>query len=65
MATSNITVTALNGVKVYNLTSGKTLPEWLAEGKKTALRKDLGKNKINGAAVIASCCVNAGSRQSG
>eukprot|EP01098_Paradermamoeba_levis_P002543 TRINITY_DN12941_c0_g1_i1.p1 TRINITY_DN12941_c0_g1~~TRINITY_DN12941_c0_g1_i1.p1 ORF type:complete len:394 (-),score=98.28 TRINITY_DN12941_c0_g1_i1:267-1340(-) len=31
---------AADGVKVYNLSVGKTLPEWLSEKKKTALRYD-------------------------
>jgi len=26
------------GVKIYNVSAGKTLPEWLAEKKKTALK---------------------------
>ena len=29
-----------SGVTVYNLSAGKTLPEWLREKKKTALRYD-------------------------
>ncbi|MEW5309812.1 MAG: hypothetical protein WDW38_001668 [Sanguina aurantia] len=33
-------VSAPDGVKVYNVTSGKTLPQWLSEGKKRSLRKD-------------------------
>jgi hypothetical protein len=26
------------GVKIYNVSAGKTLPEWLADKKKAALR---------------------------
>ena len=29
-----------HGVKIYNLSVGKTLPEWLSEKKKRALSKD-------------------------
>lgn len=36
-----LAATALNGVKVYNLSSGKTLPQWLADPRsQRALRKD-------------------------
>lgn len=35
--------TTLNGVKIYSVSGGKTLPEWLSERKKRALRKDEGK----------------------
>ncbi|GFR41480.1 hypothetical protein Agub_g2171, partial [Astrephomene gubernaculifera] len=33
-------VSAPDGVKVYHITSGKTLPQWLAESKKKSLRKN-------------------------
>jgi len=33
-------VAAPDGVKIYNLSSGKTLPAWLSDKKKKALRKD-------------------------
>lgn len=33
-------VTESRGVKVYNVSSGKTLPQWLSEKKKKSLRKD-------------------------
>ena len=33
-------VTESHGVKVYNVSSGKTLPQWLSEKKKKSLRKD-------------------------
>ncbi len=33
-------VSAPNGVKVYNVAGGKSLPEWLSEKKRAALRKD-------------------------
>lgn len=36
----SVTVQALNGVKVYNLSSGKTLPQWIAEKRRAALKKD-------------------------
>ncbi|EDR22933.1 nucleolar protein, putative [Entamoeba dispar SAW760] len=32
--------TETGGVKVYNLTAGKTLPQWLSQKKKKELRKD-------------------------
>lgn len=32
-----------SGVKVYNLSEGKSLPDWISEKKKRALRKDSGK----------------------
>ena len=35
-----MSVTALNGVKVYNLASGKKLPAWLPEQKRRALLKE-------------------------
>lgn len=41
-ASSALSVTELNNVKVYNLTSGKTLPEWLAQKTRTSLKKDEG-----------------------
>lgn len=37
---ASVKVTTFNGVKVYNVTAGKTLPQWLSEKKKKALRKD-------------------------
>ena len=33
-------VTESRGVKVYNVSSGKTLPQWLSDKKKKSLRKD-------------------------
>jgi hypothetical protein len=30
----SLPVTSLNGVKVYNLSAGRTLPQWLEESKK-------------------------------
>ncbi|GLI68720.1 hypothetical protein VaNZ11_013206, partial [Volvox africanus] len=33
-------VSAPDGVKVYHITSGKTLPQWLAESKKKSLKKN-------------------------
>ena len=33
-------VATFNGCKVYNLSSGKTMPEWLSQSKKRALAKD-------------------------
>ncbi|GMF12170.1 unnamed protein product [Phytophthora lilii] len=37
-----LAASSLNGVKIYNLSSGKTLPQWLAEkgGSRKALAKD-------------------------
>ena len=37
---SAIAATSLNGVKIYNLASGKILPQWILDKKKRALRKD-------------------------
>jgi len=37
---SGMTMTALNGVKVYNLSAGKKLPEWLPEAKRRSLVKE-------------------------
>ena len=31
---------AVNGVKVYNVSGGKSMPQWLSEKKLEALRKD-------------------------
>ena len=33
----------VNGVKVYNVSAGKSVPDWLSDKKKRALRKDEGK----------------------
>ena len=33
-------VSAPNGVKVYNVAGGKSLPQWLTDKKREALRKD-------------------------
>ena len=33
-------MTSLNGVKVYNLSAGKKLPEWLPEAKRRSLVKE-------------------------
>ncbi|CAI7855413.1 unnamed protein product [Closterium sp. NIES-53] len=33
-------VSTLNGVKVYNVSGGKAVPEWISDKKKRALRKD-------------------------
>ena len=32
----------VSGVKVYNLSAGKTLPEWIDEAKKHSLRYNAG-----------------------
>lgn len=37
-----LSVTELNDVKVYNLTSGKTLPQWLEQRQHRSLKKDEG-----------------------
>ena len=37
---SGLRVSAPNGVKVYQVTSGKQLPAWLSETNKRKLRKD-------------------------
>lgn len=36
----SLRVSTLNGVKVYNVSGGKSVPEWISEKKKRALRKD-------------------------
>ena len=37
-------VTTANDVKVYNLSAGKSLPEWISDRKKrTLLKNDAGK----------------------
>lgn len=37
-------VTTSNDVKVYNLSAGKSLPEWISDRKKrTLLKNDLGE----------------------
>lgn len=37
-------VSSTNNVKVYNLSVGKTLPEWISDRKKrTLLKNDVGK----------------------
>lgn len=41
----NVT-TAATGIKIYNLSSGKTLPQWLSEKKKQDLRNNEG-NVVN------------------
>ena len=33
-------VTTANGVKVYNLSAGKSLPEWISDRKKRTLLKN-------------------------
>eukprot|EP00899_Mesostigma_viride_P002570 jgi/Mesvir1/12313/Mv00509-RA.1 len=42
MSYGSLKVTAVNGVKVYNVSSGKSIPGWLDEKKKRSLRKDEG-----------------------
>jgi|APGre2960657423_1045063.scaffolds.fasta_scaffold72027_3 hypothetical protein len=37
---ADMKMSAPNGVKVYNVAGGKSLPEWLSEKKREALRKD-------------------------
>ncbi|KDO31790.1 hypothetical protein SPRG_03710 [Saprolegnia parasitica CBS 223.65] len=37
---SGLSAQSLNGVKVYNLSAGKTLPQWLAQKTKKALSRD-------------------------
>lgn len=36
-------VTNINGIKIYNLSAGKTLPEWLSQKGAQALRKNQGE----------------------
>jgi ribosome biogenesis protein ENP2 len=35
-------VFAPNGVKIYNISIGKTIPEWISEKKKRKLKKNEG-----------------------
>jgi ribosome biogenesis protein ENP2 len=45
-------VTTAGGVKVYNLSAGKSLPEWISERKRRALLKnDLGQNLYNNSSI--------------
>ncbi|DAZ96285.1 TPA: hypothetical protein N0F65_008318 [Lagenidium giganteum] len=37
---ASLAASSLNGVKIYNLASGKTLPQWIQEKTKKALSKD-------------------------
>lgn len=37
-----LAATSLNGVRIYNLASGKTFPQWLSEKTKRSLAKDEG-----------------------
>ena len=40
-------VTTTNDVKVYNLSAGRSLPEWISERKRrTLLKKDVGTAEI-------------------
>lgn len=39
---ASLSAASLNGVKIYNLSSGKTLPQWIAEKTKKALSRDEG-----------------------
>ena len=42
-------VTRAGGVKVYNLSAGKSLPEWISERKRrTLLKNDLGQTGETG-----------------
>eukprot|EP00752_Nemacystus_decipiens_P011789 g10460.t1 len=38
---SGMQVSTFHGVKIYNLSSGKTLPQWLSEKKRRSLSKDV------------------------
>lgn len=40
MAASGLGATSINGVKIYNLSSGKTLPQWISQKQKKSLSKD-------------------------
>ena len=41
-------VSTANNVKVYNLSAGKSLPEWISDRKKrTLLKNDVGESVIN------------------
>ncbi len=40
-------VSTANNVKVYNLSAGKSLPEWISERKRrTLLKTDIGERKL-------------------
>lgn len=45
-------VSSSDGVKVYHVTSGKTMPQWLEESKKKSLRKDDAYRRYG----FAACC---------
>lgn len=47
-------VQELNGVKVYNVSSDKAVPEWLTEKRKRALRKD--EEYIGRVTLLQVCC---------
>lgn len=49
-----LAATSLNGVKIYNLASGKTLPQWVAEKTRKALSRDEGTD-IMQAHRVALC----------
>lgn len=41
---TNMQVSTANNVKVYNLSAGKSLPEWISDRKKrTLLKNDVGE----------------------
>ena len=41
-------VSTANSVKVYNLSAGKSLPDWISERKRrTLLKNDVGKQVVN------------------
>lgn len=47
-------VSTANSVKVYNLSAGKSLPEWISERKRRALLKtDIGKKSFS--LIICHC----------
>ena len=39
-ALRGISRTSLNGVKIYNLTTGKTLPQWQSDKQRQSMKKD-------------------------
>lgn len=51
-----LAATSLNGVKIYNLASGKTLPQWVAEKTRKALSRDEGMDGMIG---VLSVCLPA------
>lgn len=44
---SVLSTNAINNVKIYNLASGKTLPQWANDKQRKSLKKDEGNGLVN------------------